>query len=97
MSANWTDDDIAKLKTIIYDSVHDAVRSHSCRFPEISDEEFRETWPVVKGLAKTTQQVQSISIKLVITAIVVFIIGLSARGLVQWIAEVPKKLGGHDG
>ena len=88
----WTDEDIEIFREVIKEVVKEVVEPHQCRFPEVSDQEFRDTWPTVKALAKTTQQVQTISVKLVITAIVLFLMGLTARGVFQWIAEIPHKV-----
>ena len=86
-----TDADIALLREL----VHEAVTAHRCRFSEISDEEFRDTWPTIKGIARATSKVQTITFQVVVTAFILFVVGLISRGIYQWIIEIPAKAGGR--
>lgn len=78
--------------TVMRELVHEAVTAHRCRFSEVGDDEFRDTWPTIKGMANATKKVQTITFQVVVTAFILFVVGLITRGVYQWIIEIPGKI-----
>lgn len=69
-------------------AIIEAVRPiHECRF-HVSQEEFESTWPVMREVAKNVEQAKSVSVKVVVTGIILFFLGAIGRGLWVWIAEM---------
>ncbi|MDF1551922.1 MAG: hypothetical protein P1P84_02615 [Deferrisomatales bacterium] len=64
---------------------------HACRF-SISQEEFDHTWPAMVGLAKSMDQARSVSTKLAVTAVILFLFSAIGRGLWVWLGDVHTQL-----
>lgn len=78
-----TDADIAALK--------EALTEHTCRF-HVSLEEFEATWPMMRDMAANVTKAKDITVRIVITAVVLTFFGLLGRGLWIWFSEMHARL-----
>ena len=81
-----------ELKEIVRETVRETLEHHHvCQFSNVDPKELQDAWPVLRGIASTTQQTQKIATTVIITAMITFFIGLVGRGVYQWLAEAVKK------
>lgn len=63
-----------------------AAQPHFCRF-HVDQAEFERSWPVMVGMARSVEQAKTITTRMVITGMMLFVLGALGRGLWVWVTD----------